>query len=133
MGVPKLTCKPRSVPAFWKGLTLQKQFTPCGFVLLAGRRRSSISTDTLPCGSSSLPEAGRAEPARTHWVLPHWDSPLFGLAPDGGCLAVDIAADAGGLLHHPFTLAAGPESSAAIFFSVALFRQVAPPRELPGV
>jgi len=33
-------------------------------------------------------------------------SPLFllDLAPDGGCLAADIAARAGGLLHHLFTL-----------------------------
>ena len=31
--------------------------------------------------------------------------PLLGLAPGGGCLAARIAADAGGLLHHLFTLA----------------------------
>ena len=29
---------------------------------------------------------------------------LLGLAPDGVCLAADITADAGGLLHHLFTL-----------------------------
>ena len=30
---------------------------------------------------------------------------LLGLAPGGVCLAADITADAGGLLHHLFTLA----------------------------
>jgi hypothetical protein len=30
--------------------------------------------------------------------------PLLDLAPGGGCLAVDVAAHAGGLLHHLFTL-----------------------------
>ncbi len=29
---------------------------------------------------------------------------LLGLAPGGGCLAVDITVNAGGLLHHLFTL-----------------------------
>ena len=29
---------------------------------------------------------------------------LLGLAPDGGCLAADITVNAGGLLHHLFTL-----------------------------
>lgn len=37
---------------------------------------------------------------------------LFRLAPDGVCLAIDIAADAGALLPHPFTLAASPLQSA---------------------
>ena len=49
-----------------------------------------------------------------------WDEPpqcaLFGLAPGGVCQAADIAARAGGLLHHRFTLT--PEG--AIHFSVAL-------------
>ena len=31
-------------------------------------------------------------------------SSLLGLAPDGGCLAARIAADAGGLLHRLFTM-----------------------------
>lgn len=30
---------------------------------------------------------------------------LLGLAPDGVYLAADVTANAGGLLHHPFTLA----------------------------
>jgi len=36
----------------------------------------------------------------------HWQRafPLFDLAPEGGCLAADIATRAGGLLHHLFTL-----------------------------
>ena len=57
---------------------------------------------TSPRGSSSLPEAQeeRAAPRPHKRVLP-----LLGLAPGGGCLAADIAAGAGGLLHHLFTLA----------------------------
>ncbi len=37
---------------------------------------------------------------------------LFHLAPDGVCLAIDITADAGAPLPHPFTLAASPLQSA---------------------
>ena len=57
---------------------------------------------TSPRGSSSLPEAReeRAAPRPHKRALP-----LLGLAPGGGCLAADIAAGAGGLLHHLFTLA----------------------------
>jgi hypothetical protein len=55
-------------------------------------------------------------------------SSLLGLAPGGGCLAARIAADAGGLLHRLFTLAALRRQSV----SVALFRQVTPSRDFPG-
>jgi hypothetical protein len=55
-------------------------------------------------------------------------SSLFGLAPGGGCLAARIAADAGGLLHHLFTLTALPRR----IVSVALVRQVSPSRDFPG-
>jgi len=44
---------------------------------------------------------------RSKWTsspLPRRDSRLLGLAPGGGCLAAGIAAGAGGLLHHLFTL-----------------------------
>jgi hypothetical protein len=55
----------------------------------------------LPAVSSSLPEArtGRAAPCPPKRV-----SPLLGLAPDGGCLAAHVTTDAGGLLHHLFTI-----------------------------
>ena len=55
-------------------------------------------------------------------------SSLLGLAPDGGCLAARIAADAGGLLRRLFTITALRRLSV----SVALFRQVAPSRGFPG-
>ena len=48
---------------------------------------------------------------------------LLGLAPGGVYLAATIADRAGGLLHRRFTLA----RFRAIYFSVALFRRVAPP------
>ena len=41
-------------------------------------------------------------------------SPLLGLAPGGGCLAAGIAAGAGGLLHHLFTLT--PAEAGAVVF-----------------
>ena len=53
---------------------------------------------------------------------------LLGLAPSGGYLAARITTDAGGLLHHHFTMTFLAES---YIFSVALFRQVSPPRVLP--
>jgi len=59
-------------------------------------------------------------------------SSLLDLAPGGGCLAAHLAMDAGGLLHHRFTLAASPKGRAALRFSVALFQQVASLRALPG-
>jgi hypothetical protein len=65
--------------------------------------------------SSSLPDAhnGMGHPLR-----------LLDLAPGGVCLAVPVTRDAGGLLHHRFTLA----SEDAIYLSTALCRQVT----LPG-
>lgn len=45
---------------------------------------------------------------------------LLGLAPGGVCLAASIAARAGGLLHHRFTLTSPRERGAAICLSVAL-------------
>lgn len=62
--------------------------------------RSSISSPLLPRGSSSLPGIQRRRAA----AGPQGTSSLLGLAPDGGCLAAGIAACAGSLLHHLFTL-----------------------------
>ena len=45
---------------------------------------------------------------------------LLGLAPGGVCLAADITADAGGLLHRRFTLATHAEAWMALHLSVAL-------------
>ena len=50
---------------------------------------------------------------------------LLGLAPGRVCLAADIPADAGGLLHRRFTLALA--CAKAIRISVALCRRVTPP------
>ena len=96
-----------------------------------------------PRGASSLPDAeviiclGRASQRAS--LQPTWDSretsslpsrrssSLFGLAPGGGCPAASIAACAGGLLHHHFTLT--PEG--AVCFCGPI-RQIAPPRTLSG-
>ena len=55
----------------------------------------------LPVASSSLPRtvAERAAPRPPKRTLS-----LLGLAPGGGCLATRVAAGAGGLLHHLFTI-----------------------------
>ena len=61
-------------------------------------------------------------------------SSLFDLAPDGGCLAARIAADAGGLLLRLFIIAAGdPKIPHAAVLFCGPFRQIAPSRDLPGV
>ena len=57
----------------------------------------------LPPTSSGVPGAFHGTAAPLH---------LFHLAPDGVCLAIDITADAGALLPHPFTLATFPLQSA---------------------
>jgi hypothetical protein len=43
---------------------------------------------------------------------------LLGLAPGGVCLAADITADAGGLLHHRFTLTFARHSAQPQFTSL---------------
>jgi hypothetical protein len=53
--------------------------------------------------------------------------PLLGLAPDGGCLAADIAVDAGGLLLHLFTLTGKP--GGCFLWSCARF---SPPGDYPA-
>ena len=74
--------------------------------------------EASPPRSSGLPGTGNEASSL---------SSLFGLAPGGGYLAARITADAGGLLHHLFTIAA----CAAVCFCGPI-RQVAPPRGLPG-
>jgi hypothetical protein len=56
-----------------------------------------------PRTSCSLPEAADLAIQEAGSYLP-MGLPLLDLAPGGGYLAVDIAAYAGGLLHHHFTL-----------------------------
>src|SRR4026208_1769145 len=55
-------------------------------------------------------------------------SSLLGLAPGGGYLAIRITTDAGGLLHHLFTIT---PRFAGLFVSVALIRQVSSSRRVP--
>jgi hypothetical protein len=49
----------------------------------------------LPTGSSNLPESSDGPPS---------NALLFGLAPDGACLAPDVTTETGELLPHRFTL-----------------------------
>jgi hypothetical protein len=57
---------------------------------------------------------------------------LFDLAPDGGCLAVRIAADAGGLLHRLFTITVRVRRPEAAVHFCGPFRQISPSRGFPG-
>lgn len=68
-------------------------------------------------------------------------SSLLGLAPGGGYLAIRITTDAGGLLHHLFTITPltrsplpmgeGRRGEGWLFVSVALIRQVSSSRRVP--
>src|SRR5512134_2126975 len=70
-------------------------------------------------------------------------SSLLGLAPGGGYLAIHITADAGGLLHHLFTItyltppfghpspSGRGDGGEGLFVSVALIRQVSSSRRVP--
>lgn len=58
-------------------------------------------------------------------------SSLLGLAPGGGYLAIRITANAGGLLHHLFTITLIPCGVSWLFVSVALVRQVSSSRRVP--
>lgn len=60
---------------------------------------------------AAYPELEGDEPPPTRKRV----SLLLGLAPDGGYLAVDIAADAGGLLPRLFTLALSLRSGRFVF------------------
>ena len=120
---PRPACKPHSVHAGF----------PAAMTISLGRE--------LPHTSCSLPEAADPWVQVTSRHLPR-GLPLLDLAPGGGYLAVDIAAHAGGLLHHLFTLTPpcpSPKSfgfrSGQIGDAVCFcgpIRQVAPSRGLPG-
>ena len=74
----------------------------------------------------SLPGAGLSHKSERHMRRravshrPQTISPLLGLAPGGGYLAIYITANAGGLLHHLFTITALPRGVKRLFVSVAL-------------
>jgi len=60
-------------------------------------------------------------------------SSLLGLAPGGGYLAARITANAGGLLHHLFTLTpALPEGGGEAVCFCGPVRQISPSRGFPG-
>ncbi|REF37983.1 hypothetical protein DFJ64_3446 [Thermasporomyces composti] len=67
----------------------------------------------LPTTSSGLP-AGSGGPPSSACADPGRDAPgPLGLAPGGVYRAAWVTPDAGGLLHHPFTLARTPDASRA--------------------
>src|SRR5512144_292802 len=92
------------------------RFTPEGFIpgIRFSDHLSRRSTRDL-----TSPKGGKERAA---------PSSLFDLALDGGCLAARIAADAGGLLHHLFTITG--RFPAVIFCGP--IRQITPSRDFPG-
>ena len=81
--------------------------------LWAERRRSARCS--LP-GADSLHGWGEYMRRRAVSHRPQTISPLLGLAPDGGYLAACITANAGGLLHHLFTITAHPYGRGGCLF-----------------
>ncbi len=102
--------------------------------------RSSIWDDGCPSSLAAYPGLERNGSSRALDSISRSSPPLLGLAPGGGYLAARVTTDAGGLLHHLFTItAASPsqlthpkEIAAAVCFSVALFRQVSPTWDYPA-
>ena len=64
---------------------------------------------------------------------PQTISPLLGLAPGGGYLATCITADAGGLLHHLFTITLHPKGWKGCLFLWPFSGGFTPPRVLSDV
>ena len=105
---PRLVYKPHSVQRLRPANGV---ITPVQSSLWAVRRRAA---------RCSLPGAGFLHGWREHVRRravshrPQTISPLLGLAPGGGYLAICITANAGGLLHHLFTITA-PGGAAVCF------------------
>ena len=97
--------------------------------LWAARRRAARCS--LPgAGSSHKREEHVRRRAVSH--RPQTILPLLSLAPGGGYLAICITANAGGLLHHLFTITTSSKRMEGLFVSVALFRQVRASRRFPA-
>jgi len=115
---------------------LRLVYKPHSVQQIAPLVQSSLWAARRRAARCSLPEAGsthkREEHMRRRAVShrPQTISPLLGLAPGGGYLAICITANAGGLLHHLFTITLHPKVE-GLFVSVALFRQVHASRRFP--
>ena len=109
----ELTCRPGSVLAH---LTVHAMGDhPSGTAVAGGLVRS-----TRELGRAALPRPeGRL--ARADTVRPEPQRRPLDLAPGGVYRAVPVTRNAGGLLHHRFTLTVGPEPGGGLF-SVALSR-----------
>jgi hypothetical protein len=123
---PRQTLDPASAspPAGCRWRSAGRTSWPVSRILCTGRLAASRPTVIhlglpLPAGSSGLPAGiGRATLDRLR-SAPKSGTPL-GLAPGGVYRAVPVTRDAGGLLHHRFTLT--PLTRGGLF-SVALSRE----------
>ncbi len=98
--------------------------------LWAVRRRAARCS--LPGAGPSHRREGRVR-RRAVSHRPQTISPLLGLAPDGGYLATCITADAGGLLHHLFTITLHPKGWKGCLFLWPFSGGFTPPRVLSDV
>ena len=100
---------------------------PVSRVLFPGALRRSRSATIhlgvpLPARSSGLPAGSGGQPSNACAPPPHeCGRQLLDLAPGGVYRAVPVTRDAGGLLHHRFTLTGYPKVVGGLF-SVALSR-----------
>ena len=114
----RLVYKPHSVQ--WIAPSVQSS-------LWAARHRAARCS--LPgAGSSHKREGHMRRRAVSH--RPRTISLLLGLAPGGGYLATCITADAGGLLHHLFTITHHPEGWMGCLFLWPFSGGFTPPRVL---
>jgi hypothetical protein len=91
------------------------RFTSEDFIPAILPGRSSLWTARLRTVQAAYPGLAPEKPGALLWRRaasrrPQTASSLLGLAPGGGYLATRIAADAGGLLHHLFTITVLPPS-----------------------
>ena len=112
-------------------------YKPHSVQWIAPSVQSSLWATRRRIARCNLPGAGLSHKRERHMRRravshrPQTISPLLGLAPGGGYLATCITADAGGLLHHLFTITTSPKRMEGLFVSVALIRQVHASRRFP--
>ncbi len=89
----------------------------------------TVSSLALRLSDHLSMQSTRGLPAPKGWTERAAPSPLFDLALDGGCLAAHITVNAGGLLHHLFTVTA---TRVAVVLFCGPIRQITPSRDFPG-
>jgi len=101
---------------------LRLVYKPHSVQRIAPLVQSSLWAARHRAARCSLPGAGLSHKRERHMRRravshrPQTISPLLGLAPGGGYLAIYITANAGGLLHHLFTITLRPKGRKGCLF-----------------